>query len=499
VARAQFGQGNYRAALRGLAPLLSELPSKETLILAIRAAIRAEETGRARELARRLLSLPGAGAEELYYAGMVESSSGEFQKAISLYARALGEDPAHQGARAETVAALGHLGRAALRRRDLSAARQLVERARRVDPGSSVVDRNLGLLELYSGRPDRAVVPLGRALRRAPNDPAANHLMGRALAATGQLVQAEQHLERAVAASHDLGPATFARTLMAAAAVRARLGKPFGAMVDLTQAANVLGRSHPELEAQVRARLARVHVALGIAELAHGKEQAGWRAMRAAVVESGSLGPAERAEVRAAILLGAAARGQLEQGQRLLGGAPVDLRLIIRAAYAPITDDLIGAFADYFAKDSDRQLRAAASFERMAGKLDALARAKLLEMALRSQLRAAAELFTSAKVAEARQVHLQTLRGVADPPAIWRHNAAVLGYASGDQAAAVEVLKGLVKEVPVAACNLAVDREQAFDLWEAYRLFKECKARGAQFPKLDEILAAKRAVFEGEQ
>lgn len=499
VARANFQQQRYAATLRDLSSLLSApRVSKETLVLAIRAAIRARDTDRARELAGRLLSHPEAGADGPYYAGMAASSSGAFDKALSLHERALAADPRHQGARREAVRALCHLGRAAMRRQDLSAARRLMGRARRVDPEARVVDRNLALIELSSGRPEKAVVMLRRVLRRAPKDPVANRLTGRALAAMGKLKLAERHLEKAVAAGHELGAVEHARTLMVSGVVRARLGKLFNAMVDLTQAANELGSADPELLVQIRARTARVRAALGIEQLRRGKEQAALRHLRGALVAAASLSPSERAEIQRVVALGVAVRGKTEQAKKILGGLgpKVDLKPVLRAAYAPAASGLADAYSDYFAKDSDRRLRAAASFKHMAGKVAGPAREKLLQMAVQSQLRAAALLFSEGSFAEACLIHEQALHGVAKPPLAWRHNAAVLDYASGDHAAATAALGRLRADLPLAVCNLAVAIQQAYFPVEAYRLFKECKARGARFPGLQKILDSQRGVTE---
>jgi tetratricopeptide (TPR) repeat protein len=498
AARAQFQQKRYTAALRDLTlQLAAPRVSEEALILGVRAALRAKELGRARELAKRLLSHPKASADGSYYAGMVESSSGAFERALSLYKQALAKDPQHQGARQESVTALCHQGRAAMRKKDLAAARQLMARAQRIDPKANVVDRNLALIELRSGRPGQAIVPLRRVLSRAPEDHLANRLMGRALAATGQLKLAERHLEQAVATGHALGPEAHARTLMLSGVVRARLGKLYSAMVDLTQAANELGREHPKLLAQVQARVARVRAALGIEQLGSGKEQAAWHSLRGALAACASLQPADRAAIQRAVLVGVAVRGRgAEQGKKLLSGLKVDPEPALRADYTPIAAELIGAYADYFAQNAFRRLKAAESFEQMAERVATPASDKLLAMAVRSRVRAAARLFDKGAFARAHKVHEQALKGLKKTPPAWRHNAAVLDYVSGDRKPAIAALGRLTSEVPLAVCNLAAYREQAFFPQEAYRLFRQCKERGGHFPRLQQILDGKRGVFK---
>ena len=395
----------------------------------------------------------------------------------------------------EQVRTLCQRGREAVARGDLDAARRLMERARKIDPGSSVVERNLAQIELRAGRPQAAVAVLRRLLRRSPADPVANRLIGRALAELGQLQEAQGHLEKAVATSHPLGPVAEARALVTSGVVRARQGRLFNAMVDLTQAMNVLGSADPKLLEQVRADLARVRVALGVEQLGRGREKAAWSSMRVALGAATSLPHAERVKIQAAVLLGAAVRNRAEQAHQLLRGARVDIQPLLRQAYAPIAARLLEAYTDLSSRDSTRLLRAATSFERMAEQVEA-ARPKLLAMAVRCRLRAAAALFEAGSIDEARKVHRQALQGVTDPPLAWFHNAAVLDYAAGDRAQAIAALERLKKDVPMAACNLAVHSEQAYAPWRAYQLFKECKARGGRFPGLDAILAARRLAFD---
>jgi tetratricopeptide (TPR) repeat protein len=495
AARAQFKQKRYAATLRDLSlQLAAPRVSEEALILGLRAALRAKETRRARELARRLLSRPMTSADGLYYAGVVESSSGAYEQALALYKQARAKDPRHQGARQETVRALCQLGRAAMRKKDLAAARRLMARAQRVDPKADVVERNLALIELHAGRPHKAVEPLRRVLSRNPEDPVANRLMGRARAALGELKLAERHLEQAVATGHALGPVDHARTLMISGVVRARLGKLYNAMVDLTQAANVLGHAHPKLLAQVHARVARVRAALGIEQLGQGKQQAAWHSLRGALAACYDLPPTDRAAIQRAVLVGVAVRGR-GKGKRLLSGLKVAPGPVLQADYAPIAAELIGAYADYFALDAGRRQKAAESFEQLADKVAAPARDKLLAMAVHSRLRAAALLYDKGAIAEAHKVHHQALKEAKAPPPAWRHNAAVLDYASGDRELAVAALGRLTPDVPLAVCNLAVHRELAYVPQEAYRLFKQCKARGGRFPGLQQILDGKRSVF----
>jgi tetratricopeptide (TPR) repeat protein len=496
-ARAEFSHKRYAETLRALAPLLSGPGvGREPLILATRSCIRLGELDRARGLARRLLSHPDAGAEGPYYAGMVESSSGAYDKAVSLYARALAVDRRHRGARRETVRALSHLGRAAVARGDPSAARRLMERARRVDPGSRLAERNLALIELHAGRPEAALAPLRRVLGRAPDDPLANRLLGRALAAMGKLKLAQQHLQRAVAAGHRLGPAAQARTLMVSGAVRALRGKTFSAMVDLTQAMNLLGHSHPKLLSEVRLRVARVRAALGLEYLARGDEEAAWRSMRGALAACAGLPASQQAEIRRVVFLGATVRGKTGQVRQLLPGVKVDVGPVLRATYRPVAAELVQAYIDYHAGEPDRRLQAAASFTRIADQVGSPGREKLMVMARRSRLRAAALHYDQGAITEARKIYRQSLAGVADPPLAWRHNSAVLDYAAGHRATAIAALRQLKAEVPFAACNLGVFNEQAYIPGKAYRLFKECKARGAAFPGLDSLFEAKRRVFE---
>lgn len=400
------------------------------------------------------------------------------------------------GDRHEQIRTLCQRANGAVGAGDLDTARQLMERARMLDPGSGVVEQNLALIELRAGRPKAAVEPLRRLLQRSPADPVANRLIGRALAQMGELDQAQGYLEKAVAGSHTLGPVAEARALRVSGVVRARQGRLFNAMVDLTQAVNVLGHSHPKLLARVNADLARVRVALGIEQLGAGREKAAWSSMRVALAAAASLPPAERAEIQAAVALGGAARGQAERARQLLGGARIDIRPILRPPFAPLATELLAAYTDCSTRDPARLLRAAAGFERMAGKAEAPFREKLLAMAVRCRLHAAAALYDTRAIVEARNVHRQALQGVTDPPRAWFHNAAVLDYAAGERAQAVATLERLRKDVPLAACNLAVHSEQAFVPWRAYQLFKECQARGARFPGLAAILAARRQAFD---
>ena len=196
------------------------------------------------------------------------------------------------------------------------------------------------------------------------------------------------------------------------------------------------------------------------------------------------------------VLLGVTVRGQGARGRRLVRGLKVDLGPVLRADYAPVAAELIEAYADYFAPDADRRLKAAASFEQMADKVTPPARDKLLAMDVHARLRAAALLFARGAVARAHEVHKQALKGITTPPPAWRHNAAVLDHVAGDQAPAIAALGRLTSEVPLAVCNLAVYSEQTFFPREAYRLFRQCKARGARFPGLQTILDEKRGVFD---
>jgi len=49
--------------------------------------------------------------------------------------------------------------------------------------------------------------------------------------------------------------------------------------------------------------------------------------------------------------------------------------------------------------------------------------------------------------------------------------------------------------VPVALCNLAVHHERSGSMLTAFELFRECKRRGAAYPRLDNIVEAKQRIF----
>ena len=73
-----------------------------------------------------------------------------------------------------------------------------LEAAARLDPGRREVDLLRGRIHLVRGRPEEAVPPLERLLEQSPDDPAANLVLARALAATGRHLEASERYSRAI-------------------------------------------------------------------------------------------------------------------------------------------------------------------------------------------------------------------------------------------------------------------------------------------------------------
>jgi tetratricopeptide (TPR) repeat protein len=94
-----------------------------------------------------------------------------------------------------------------------------LEAGARLDPGRREVDLLRGRLHLARGRPDEAVPPLERLLEQSPDDPAANLVLARALAAAGRHLEASERYSRAIDHAPVALPEPYlerARTLLAA-------------------------------------------------------------------------------------------------------------------------------------------------------------------------------------------------------------------------------------------------------------------------------------------
>jgi tetratricopeptide (TPR) repeat protein len=498
-ASAHLENKQYASALRELEPLLSGPDTRmDVLVLAARAAVLSKDRPRARKLARRLLSHRGANSDARapYYAGMVKSSLGAFEKAVPLYEKALAIAPKHGGARRELVRALSFLARRANQRRDFVQAVRLMGQARKLEPKSHGIDWNLATIYLRAGQPRDALSTLERLLRRNPNDPRAHRLLGRAYLALGKRSKAEVHMARAVTASQVGGGAVAADAFLDHAVVLARLGKPERAMVDLKLAANIARSDQPGRKVEIQRRLARVQVLLAIRKLRHGSRKEAWKHLEWALAASAGLPLEDRNVVQAAVILGAVATGKANEARQMTRRLKVQADAILDPGYASAGNQLLAAYVDYVAEDPKSKLRAGAIFERLATQnASPRHQSHLWAMARSAFLEAADRLYQTGAIVQAKRAHDRVLRRLGDPAPAALHNAAVLDYYTGNQVTAITALRAIRAKAPMASCNLAVHHERVYMLQKAYELFRECKKRGGQFPDLDQILKARQRVY----
>jgi tetratricopeptide (TPR) repeat protein len=506
IAQVHMRQRRYRKALSELEPAArSPGASLDVLVLAVRAAMKSKQKKKALELSDRLLKLPERDARAYYFAGIAHSSVGKFERAIELYAEALKDKPRHHGARRETVKALSYLARGQLKKNKLKEALAYMERARKVSPGSLVVNRNLALLRLRLGNHRGALKALKPVLRKTPNDLVANRMAGRARLELGQHKQAAAHFDRAVASVLRHGGMPLARALAESGVTHLWLGRTRQALMELQRALKLAAAAKEEPDAatfmvQIKQNIARAHVISAKEAMAADKPQKTWAEIQLALEASASLPPAERSVVEASAAVCALTVGQVARAQKLLGKLKGKVNKVLAAPYNKVGGKLLAAYSDYLSPDPRAKQRASKQLAWISRRMPRAARGRLLTLAVSAQEQAAVLYYRRGKRPQARQALARAKALSKRPPsAAHRHNVAVLAYVTGKRNAAVGTLDAVKGRVPLALCNLAVHHERSGSMLTAYELFRECKRRGAAYPRLDNIVEAKQRIFGGER
>lgn len=498
MAELLFVQKKYAAALTEVERALKQdRPSEDALTLGLRAALRLKKKDRALSFAERLLTLPSPGASVFYYAGMAHSSSGKFERALELYEKALALDGKHRGARGELVRAAAYLARAAYRKNELPAAVAHLQRALKHDPASLVLNRNLALCFMRQGKPAEALERLEVIFKRVPRDYVANRLAARTLLGLGRTKQALERLDLAVATVYRHGGVALAQVLAESGLVRLKLDQVDRAVAELERALELSRgmESAFELAAGVRANLARAYTIQAFRLLDGDKPKAAW-----AVVQKGrplleGLPPGERAVAQLVALLGAVAAGQAEDGKALLASLTLARKgSALRAPFDKLGKPFLAAYLDLASPVAAVREKAAARLATFARRVPPGMRKLLQALAASVQQSAAVAFFRQGNIRAAQKAMGQARKLDASASPRERHNMAVLDYRAGNKGAAVASLEKLRGTVPLAACNLAVHREQVREMAKAFELFRECERRGGGYPGLKQILATKERI-----
>jgi tetratricopeptide (TPR) repeat protein len=489
----------HRRVLQELAEELRQSPRPAALVLALRSSVRLNDKAQALQHAEALLKVADNNAEANYYAGIAHSSAGDFERAIPLFEKTLSLNPKHLGAREEMVRALCYQARGAFRKQQVAEALRLVKRAQSYNPQSLVVNQNLALLYLTTGKHKTALAHLQMVLRKVPNDYQANRLAGRALTLLGRYREAQVRFDVALASVQSHGGIGYARVLGEAAASRLSQGEIDRSAVELDRAIEEVqrsGASEAALLTELRRNAAKVYLLKAPRALGRGQEKEAWLFYQRAQKESAALPPDEAMMVKVAVAFGALASGQNAEGRELGKKLRGKMGKVLLPPYDKIGDGFFEAYADYSAPGADQKMKAAAKFDKLAALVPSPTRDKLRRLARNAYAQAGAQLYRQGKTRQA----LLALNKAVGPsrkeasPQLLHNMAVVTGGAQG----AVATLEALKDKVPMALCNLAVHYE-ATDPRKAFDLFKQCDRRGANYPGLKEIISSKKRIYGEEK
>ncbi len=142
---------------------------------------------------------PGV-VEYLYYLGDINRELGHFAESEASLAKCLEIDPDHWRSHAS-------LGALALARQDYESARQSLERALALKPGSPAVATNLASCLMQLGHHEDCIAYANKALKAEPGNVHALNTLGYAQSELGQLEQAELNFKKAIKQEKLFAPA----------------------------------------------------------------------------------------------------------------------------------------------------------------------------------------------------------------------------------------------------------------------------------------------------
>jgi tetratricopeptide (TPR) repeat protein len=428
-----------------------------------------------------------------WLAGRPASAAGEFLLGSALHR--LGDlaaarrhlARAHRGgeprAQQPLIDVLGTLAVSRIRGGDLAGARRLLERAART--GDDVLTwRNLGAVYLAQDEVDRATTVLGRAVERAPRDPVALHLLGRALAAGGRADEARAAYARAIQGYGKDPRGIGARVDLAHGELAAGRGE---AAVDAVTAALAAAP-----DAAARQQLGQILVAAArqaaTEAMRGGRFASAVRLLRRAEPHAGD--PETVTALRCDLALAATGAGQRE-------AALDELRRLERArARCPFVapaDEL--ALPILIAWNEGATLRRARQALDRLDKIRSRARGvaePLTRLAARDiALRAAQEAYGAGNLRQAERFLADARLHDRKSPEV-AHNAAVLLLAGGSLDKAIAELERLKGDVAEAHVNLGIAYERKGEPLRALEHWRRAVAAGVRHGPLREWIETKQ-------
>jgi tetratricopeptide (TPR) repeat protein len=343
VAKACYHMESYSRALATVSGDLAgtDAPS-EVLILGIRAAVRIKQKAQALQWALRLAKQSGGRGREMCYVGMAHSATGDYERALECYEKALASQPGFPDARVEMTRAVSYLARRAYRANKTEQAIGYLRQGLRHDPLSFVLNRNLGLVHLTTGKPAEARVYFSKILAKVPTDFVVNRLEGRALLQLGKPADALARFNMAVNAVEKRysGP-LLSRAAAERSVAFARLGRLELAVTQLERALSEAHLGHvrqASFEANVRSNLVRARTVRAAGLLKARKARAAWAELQQTLQQSTALDADEQAIVRAIAAAAAFSTGRRARGKKLLEGVPEHLAQRVVRPYREIGD-----------------------------------------------------------------------------------------------------------------------------------------------------------------
>lgn len=207
LATSYLDSGRPQDAVRVLTPLVERYPVRPSLRRLLGRALLGTGDLRAAyaHLQVAIHDLGATDADTLYWAGRAEEAAGQGDAALARYQEALRKDPRHP-------ALLIHLAQVAAIGDRYSEAESYFRQAAAVAPRSVEAAAGAAEMAFRLGKVPEAVASARRAQVLAPQDPAANLWLGRALAAADAQqygAEAEAAFRRSIAAAAEKWPPRF--------------------------------------------------------------------------------------------------------------------------------------------------------------------------------------------------------------------------------------------------------------------------------------------------
>lgn len=502
IAKVSFRRKKYMATLAQLEDELKKpSPDENTLILALRAAIRAKRIRVAMSSAAKLLEKKQKNADIFYYAGMANNSAGQFEGAIPMFEKSLDLDKNHHGARREVIRALSHLGRLALKQKNQEDALRYLKKAYRYDPRSIVLNRNLAVVYLRLDKNKSALKHINVILKKIPRDYMGNRLAGRAYLQMDKKKTALEHYNRAMEVVMRHGGIALARIYAVTGVLQVQVGILDVGLLQLKEALQQAQRdgSVPALVLDIKRNYAQALVMKANDAMSKGENKDAWIRLQQAEAMSSDLPADERAVVQLNVALAALSTNKIEEGMKTIKKLRRQLGKLLVPPYDKVGFRLLNAYAQYLTPNPKDKLKAAAQFAKMASKLPSPHREKIKELARSAYEQAADRQFRSGQVKQAVKSMASARKLAKGTTPAQRHNMAVLQYFSGKKSAALSALEGIKSRIPLALCNIAVHHDNTGDGRKSYDLFKQCQKRGVPYPGLKGIVESKAWIFEGGQ